>query len=97
MPMVIGFGTMTLRLHECRGLKEKRKIIKSIISRSINSFNAAIAEVGFNDVHQRSQIGFAFVGNDRRVVNSQLDKFHEFVCRMELAEVIDMDTEIFNI
>jgi hypothetical protein len=31
------------------------------------------------------------------VINSQIDKFHEFVCRMELAEVIDIETEIHNI
>ncbi len=88
---------MTFRLQGCHGLKEKRKIIKSVISRSRNSFNAAIAEVDFNDVHQSSKIGFAFVGNDRRTINSQIDKLYEFICRMELAEVIDMETEIHNI
>lgn len=95
--MVIGFGTLTFRLHECHGLKEKRKIIKSIIARSRNSFNAAIAEVDFNDMHQRAKIGFALVGNDRRTINSQMDKLHEFICRLELAEVTDMETEIHNI
>ena len=95
--MVIGFGTLTLRLHGCHGLKEKRKIIKSIISRSRSSFNAAIAEVDFNDIHQRAKLGFALVGNDRRTINSQMDKLYESVCRMELAEVMDMETEIHNI
>ncbi|MFP4159276.1 MAG: DUF503 domain-containing protein [Desulfobacterales bacterium] len=95
--MVIGFGTITFRLDECRGLKEKRKIIKSIVSRSKNGFNAAIAEVDFNDVHQRAKIGFALVGNDRRMVNSQIDKLHEFIYRTSPAEVIDTETEILSI
>lgn len=95
--MVIGFGTITLRLDECHGLKEKRKIIKSIVSRSKNGFNAAIAEVDFNDIHQRAKIGFALVGNDRRTINSQIDKLFEFIHRMALAEIIDTETEIVNI
>ena len=95
--MVIGFGTITLRLDECHGLKEKRKIIKSIISRSKNGFNAAIAEVDFNDIHQRAKIGFALVGNDRRTINSQIDKLYEFIYRIGLAEIIDTETEILNI
>ncbi|MBS3809391.1 MAG: DUF503 domain-containing protein [Desulfobacterales bacterium] len=95
--MVLGFGTITFRLDGCHGLKEKRKIIKSIISRSKNGFNAAIAEVDFNDIHQRAKIGFALVGNDRRAVNSQIDKLHEFIYRNALAEIIDTETEIINI
>lgn len=95
--MVIGFGTLTFRLHECRGLKEKRKIVKSIISRSRNGFNAAVAEVDFNDIHQRAKIGFAIVGNDRRAVNSQIDKLCEFIYRLALAEIIETETEIVNI
>jgi uncharacterized protein YlxP (DUF503 family) len=95
--MVIGFGTLALRLHGCHSLKEKRKIIKSVIARSRNSFNAAIAEVDFNDVHQRAKIGFAMVGNDRRTINSQMDKLYDTICRMELAEVMGMETEIHNI
>lgn len=95
--MVIGIGTITFSLDQCHGLKEKRKIIKSIISRSKNGFNVAIAEVDFNDVHQRAKVGFAVVGNDRRVVNSQIDKLHEFIYRTALAEIIETETEILNI
>ena len=95
--MVIGFGTITLRLDECHGLKEKRKIIKSIVARSKNGFNAAVAEVDFNDIHQRAKIGFALVGNDRRTINSQIDKLLAFIYRMALAEIIDTETEIVNI
>lgn len=95
--MVIGFGTITFRLNDCHGLKEKRKIIKSIISRSKNGFNASIAEVDFNDVHQRAKIGFALVGNNRRTINSQIDKLHEFIYKTALAEIIETETEILNI
>jgi uncharacterized protein len=95
--MVIGFGTVTLRMADCHSLKEKRKLIKSIISRSRNSFNASIAEISLNDVHQQAEIGFALVGNDRRVINSKLDKLIEFIDNLQLANIIDSSLEIVNI
>lgn len=95
--MVIGVGTITFRMAQCHSLKEKRKIIKSIISRSQNSFNASIAEVSLNDVHQQGELGFAMVGNDRRVINSKIDKFFKFVENLNLADIIDTSFEIINI
>jgi len=95
--MVIGIGMITFRLHECRSLKEKRKIIKSIIARLRNNFNASIAEVGLNDVYQRAEIGFAFVGNDRQLVNAKVDKLFNMAEELRLADIIDTEMEIINI
>jgi len=88
---------VTLRMADCHSLKEKRKIIKSIISRSQNSFNASIAEISLNDAHQQALIGFALVGNDRRFVNSSMDKLVEFIENLQLANIIDSTLEIMNI
>jgi uncharacterized protein YlxP (DUF503 family) len=95
--MVVGVGIITFRLHDCRSLKGKRKIVKSIIGQMRNHFNASVAEVGLNDVHQRAEIGFALVGNNRSVINSKVDKIFNLVDSMGLAEVIDTDMEILNI
>ena len=95
--MVVGLGNMTFRLHDCRSLKGKRKIVKSIINQIRNAFNASVAEVGSNDVHQRAEIGFAVVGNNRMVVNSKVDKIFNMADEMGLAEMIDTEMEIFNL
>ncbi len=94
--MVLGFGTITLRISGAHSLKEKRKVVQSILSRSKNRFNASISEVGFNDVHQRAQIGFAMTGNDRRVMNSRIDHLIEFIERDQPVEIIDTQMEIVN-
>jgi uncharacterized protein YlxP (DUF503 family) len=94
--MVVGIGTISLRLHDCRSLKGKRRIVKAIVSRIRNHFNASVAEVADNDIHQRAEIGFALVGNDRRVINAKIDKMFNFVEELGLAEVIDSRLEIFN-
>lgn len=95
--MVAGLGVITFRLHDCRSLKGKRKIVKSIIAQLRNNFNVSVAEVGSNDVYQRAVIGFALVGNNRMVINSKIDKIFNLADELGLAEIIDSDMEIINI
>ena len=95
--MVIGFGIVTFRLHYCHSLKGKRKVVKSIISRLRNAFNISVAEVGSNDIHQRAEIGFSFAGNDRKVINSKIDKVFNMLDALGLAEIIDTEMEIINL
>jgi hypothetical protein len=95
--MVAGIGIITFRLHDCRSLKSKRKIVKSIIGRMQNSFNASVAEVGSNDIYDEALIGFAVVGNDRILTNSIVDKVFNFADELGLAEIINTDMEIINL
>ncbi len=95
--MVVGLGVITFRIYDCRSLKGKRKIVKSIIGRLQNNFNISVAEVGANDVYQKAVIGFALVGNDRGVINSKIDKVFNLAGELRLAEVIDTDMEIINL
>jgi len=95
--MVTGLGVITFRLHDCRSLKGKRKIVKSIITQLKNNFNVSVAEVGSNDVYQRAVIGFALVGNNRSVINAKIDKIFNLADELGLAEIIDSDMEIINI
>jgi uncharacterized protein YlxP (DUF503 family) len=94
--MVVGTGIITLRIHDCRSLKGKRKVVKSLIQRVRNNFNASVAEVGANDVYQRAEIGIALAGNDRQVINAKLDKVFNLVEDLGLAEVIDSEYEIIT-
>jgi uncharacterized protein YlxP (DUF503 family) len=94
--MVVGTGIITLRIHDCRSLKGKRKVVKSVIQRVRNNFNASVAEVGANDVYQRAEIGIALAGNDRQVINAKLDKVFNLVEDLGLAEVIDSEYEIIT-
>jgi len=95
--MVVGMGRIVYRIHDCRSLKGKRKVVKAIIMRLRNKFNASIAEVGANDMHQRAEIGFCMVGNDRAVVNSKVDKLFNMAEDLGLAEIIDMEMEIISL
>lgn len=95
--MVTGIGRMIFRIHDCRSLKGKRKVVKSIISRLRNQFNASIAEVGSNDIYQRAEIGFAMVGNSHPVVNAKMDKLINMAEDLGLAELMDTEMEIIHL
>lgn len=95
--MVVGIGKIVFRLHDCHSLKAKRKIVKAITGRLRNNFNASVAEVGSNDVYQRAEVGFTLVGNDRKVINSKIDKMFNMAEELGLAEMIDTEMEIVNI
>ncbi|RLC33343.1 MAG: DUF503 domain-containing protein [Deltaproteobacteria bacterium] len=95
--MVVGLGIITFRLHDCHSLKEKRRIVKATISRLRNHFNVSIAEVGSNDIYRKAEIGFALVGNDRKVINSKTDKIFNLADEIGLAEIIDTQMEMINL
>jgi len=95
--MVVGTGRITLRIHECRSLKEKRRIVKAVIRRIQNTFNASVAEVGANDRYQRAEIGFSLIGTDRRVINAKIDHIVNLVDEMGLAEILDSEMEMINL
>ena len=95
--MVVGICIITFRIHECRSLKEKRRVVKSLIRKVQNSFNASVAEVGAHDIYQKTEIGFSLVGTDQRVINSKSDKILNMLDATGLAEIIDSELEIIHL
>jgi uncharacterized protein YlxP (DUF503 family) len=95
--MVVGIGIIIFRLHDCRSLKTKRGIVKSVIARMRNHFNASVAEVGLNDVYERAEIGFSLVGSDGPVINAKMDKMINFAEDLGLAEIVDTQMEIIHL
>ncbi|RTZ96523.1 MAG: DUF503 domain-containing protein [Deltaproteobacteria bacterium] len=95
--MVVGLVKITLRLHDCKSLKEKRKVVKSMIGRIRNRFNVSAAEVGANDIWKRAEIGFALMGNAGPLVNAKLDKLLNLAHDICLAEIIDSEMEIIHL
>lgn len=94
--MVVGVGCITLRIHHCRSLKEKRRVVKAIVARIRNHFNASVAEVADNDIYQRAVIGVSLTGSDRRLINTKLDKLFNFAEDLGLAEIVDTQLEIIS-
>jgi uncharacterized protein len=92
--MTVGIARIRFRLHGNQSLKEKRKVVKSLIEKSRNRFNVAIAEVDDQDLHQLATLGIAVVGNDGRLLNSVLDRVVNFMDSLALADLIGHEIEL---
>lgn len=75
--MAISVSIFELHVPEARSLKQKRKVIKSLIDRIHRRFRVSIAETDFHDLHQRSEISIAAVARSssesRRLMDSVRD------------------------
>lgn len=70
--IIIGLCTVEFELPGVTSLKEKRSILKSMLTRLHNQFNVATAEVDFNDALNASVIAFTTVTNDSRRANQTI-------------------------
>lgn len=95
--MVVGVGTIKIKLFGTDSLKAKRKIMKSMIARIANRFNASVAETGYNDSLEWGEIGFCLVGNDGRKINAKIDKIFNTAHNMGTAYIADTTMEIIHL
>jgi len=61
---MIGVLTIHLHLSGCKSLKEKRSLIKPLVSRLQREFNVSAAEMDLQDAWQQAVIACGMVGND---------------------------------
>lgn len=95
--MVVGVCRITLSIPGNDSLKGKRRVVRRIVDRARNHFNAAVAEVGYLDEHRRAELGFAVVSNDARHANSMLDNIAAFVSGLTEAVIIDRNLELVHV
>ncbi|PID77784.1 MAG: hypothetical protein CSB21_03560 [Deltaproteobacteria bacterium] len=94
--MFIASGLLTFKIHDCLSLKQKRSIVKPIISRLQKEFNISVAEVDSLDKYQIAEIGFSMVGNNSKFLNSKLDKLFNFSETTALADLVDSQYDIYK-
>ena len=92
--MIIVAAMITLVIPENDSLKGKRRVIKSLMERVRHKFDAAVAEVGDNDLWQKAKIGVALVGNDSHLLEARLQQIMKFMENQHQAEIIDSQVEL---
>lgn len=85
--MIVGISVFELHLPTSRSLKDKRRVVKSLIDRVHQRFRLSIAETDFHDLHQRSEIAIAAVvaGGER-----EMEKLME-----EVRNLVESDPEVY--
>jgi uncharacterized protein YlxP (DUF503 family) len=89
-------ATMTFRLYApwVHSLKEKRMIVKSLVTLLQNKFHVSAAEIGEQDTHQIIVIGVAAIVPHNAMADSLMDDISLFVEESTEAEIIDEEREI---
>jgi uncharacterized protein YlxP (DUF503 family) len=95
--MVIAYAVFDLHLPGCRGLKEKRMIVKSLKTRIRNDFEISASEVDGQDLLQRARIGVAAVGPEQAPLDALLQHVLRFVEENLDGEILDYKNEFIHV
>ncbi len=79
MSMTIGVSSFELHLHSSRSLKDKRRVVKSLVDRIHQRFRVSIAETDFHDLHQRAEISMAVVTNGESEMEMLMEEVRSLV------------------
>lgn len=92
--MTVGLLTVELRIPASHSLKDKRRVLRSLLDRIRDKFNVAIAETADNDLWARSTVSVVTVANDVQHVNTVLNKVIQQFDGHPEAEVLRVDMEM---
>jgi len=95
--MNVGICRIKLHIAESRSLKDKRRIVKSVVSRLRNQYNISVAEVDDQDLWQLVTLGITCVSNHRQHVDETLSKVMSFISsNYPELEIVEHQTEILS-
>lgn len=71
--MTVGICTFEIIIDHAQSLKEKRKVVHSLVSRVRSRHNVSVAEVAHQDLWQRAGIAIAAVSSARKPLSTMFD------------------------
>lgn len=82
------FGILSAELHlpASRSLKDKRRVVKSLVERLHQRFRLSVAETGYHDLLQRAEISMAAVTTGEEAMERLLE---------EARAIVESDPAIF--
>jgi len=90
----VGILRLSLRVPGSRSLKDKRKSIAQIRDRLRAKKNFSVAEIGHMEDHTRSVMAVVQTSNDRKVIQSSLDRVAYDIGTWRAAIVEDFTIQI---
>ncbi|MDD2556269.1 MAG: DUF503 domain-containing protein [Syntrophaceticus sp.] len=93
--LVIGLCTIELHIGGAHSLKDKRRILKSLIDRVKAHHNVSIAEIDNQDIWQRSTVAFVCVANERKHTFQVLNSVVKVFEKQGEYEILDYWIEMF--
>lgn len=86
--MWVGAIEFDVLLGDVHSLKEKRSVIRPLVTDLARTFTVSAAEVGEQNLHRRATIGVAVVAGDRAHVVDVLDRVERRVAYRPEVELV---------
>ena len=84
---------LTFYISHATSLKDKRQIRRSLVEKTRRRFNASVAEVDTQDIHQTLTLGIAVVSGDFAHAQNSLDEIVRFMEKNEGAELVKVEEQ----
>ena len=92
--MYIWSAKLTFHIPHSNSLKDKRQVCRSIIDKTRQRFNASVAEVDSQDLHQTLTIGISLVSGNATHAQNSLDEIIRYMEGHADAELTEVETDI---
>lgn len=94
--MIVGISSFELHLPSSRSLKDKRRVVKSLVDRIHQRYRVSVAETDFHDLLQRAEISLAVVTNSEGEMDKLMEEIHSLVDREPEALLTRWDPQILE-
>ena len=94
--MVVGVVCFDLLLGDVRSLKQKRSVVRPLVSELGRRFSVAVAETGHLDLHRRAEVSAAVVASEHAHVRSVLETCERWVAGRPEVELLSARTRVLD-
>ena len=94
--MVFAIAVCELHIPAARGLKSKRRVVRSLIERIHARHRVSIAETKYHDLHQRAEIGIAAVHQSEYEMERMLQAIRRTCEEADGAILVDWQSQLLE-
>lgn len=92
--MIVALVSVDLHIPASTGLKGKRAVVRSLIADLRNGLNVSVAEVGHQDLWQRSELGIAIAAGSETGARKVVQQVEKIIYREPRVDVVAIDVEV---
>jgi uncharacterized protein YlxP (DUF503 family) len=93
---LIGLTKFELHLPHSRSLKDKRRVVKSLVERLHERYRVSVMESGFHDLHQRAEVSVAYLAGSESELDRMAAEMRRLVDGADEAMVGKWDDEVLE-
>ncbi|RLB75563.1 MAG: DUF503 domain-containing protein [Deltaproteobacteria bacterium] len=94
--MVVGVIRIDLRLFDTHSLKQKRSQVSRLLNRLRSKFPVSVAEVGHQDLLQRTVLGASMTAGTDAIIQSVFKNLEDELYSSGIVEIIELDIEFIH-